>query len=258
MHGDQLVGGGAQRPLGVAALVADEGGGAADQHRVVDHQELRLEQRGGALAGDAGELGADLLELAARSALRLGEAGQLGTHAIGGDQIADVAAAGADYEGAALGDAGRDADAVYEEHADSSSKPRSTSAERAPTAASSSAPSALMVMEVPRAAASSSRPMMLLPSIVRPAAVDPDLRPERAGEAHESGGGAGVQAQAVADDDGAADHAGSPGMRRRRGRLLGRRPAHQVGGHPDRVAAALARLLRRLQQAARLAQSRRA
>ena len=66
---DELVGGGTKGPLGVAALVANERRRASDQHRVVDHEQLRFEERRRAF-GDAGQLGLDRLELAPGSALR--------------------------------------------------------------------------------------------------------------------------------------------------------------------------------------------
>ena len=60
-----------QRRLGVQPLVADDRRGALDQHRVVEHQQLRVEQVGVVGAGRVGDPRLDVLDLLARSRPRL-------------------------------------------------------------------------------------------------------------------------------------------------------------------------------------------
>ena len=54
------------RPFGVDALLAEDGGRASDEHRVVQHQELRVEDGGEIRALQLGDPRADLLQLLAR------------------------------------------------------------------------------------------------------------------------------------------------------------------------------------------------
>ena len=56
------------RPLGVDALVADELGGPRHEHRIVEHQQLRVEERRQLAAAAPGDARADVGELLRASA----------------------------------------------------------------------------------------------------------------------------------------------------------------------------------------------
>jgi hypothetical protein len=164
-HGAEFVERLLHRRLGVDAFAPDDVGGARHQHRVVEHQQLRVEERRH-LRPPRRHPRPDLHELRARSAAAFVEPGQLVRHPRRHDLVAQHLCALDQNHGAPRDDAGRDADTGQPLHA-SSPNPDSTSAASAATASSSSEPSAEMVMVDPRAAASSRMPMMLLPSISR-------------------------------------------------------------------------------------------
>ena len=65
-HRAQLLVGAVHRPGGVDALGLDQLAGPAEEHRVVEDEQLRVEQRGQVVAGAAGEAVADLGELGVR------------------------------------------------------------------------------------------------------------------------------------------------------------------------------------------------
>ena len=99
------------RPLGVDALAAHDLGGARRKHRIVEHEELRVEERreiGPAAASDAR---ADVGELLARPAAALFEAANLVGDARCGDLIAQHLRALDEDHGAARDNARGHADA---------------------------------------------------------------------------------------------------------------------------------------------------
>ena len=154
------------RPLGVDALFADDLGGARQQHRVVEHQQLRVEQRR-QLRPPLRQTRLDVDQLFARSGAALVEPLQLVIEARRRNLIPQHVRALDQQHRPARDDARRDADPLQALHA-SSPNPDCTSATSAATASRSSVPSPEIVMVDPRAAASSRIPMMLLPSISRP------------------------------------------------------------------------------------------
>ena len=81
-----------QRRLGVQPLVADDRGGAIDQHRIVEHQQLRVEQIGVLGAGGGGDALLDVLDLHARLRARGVEPRQLVADAALGNAEAQVGA----------------------------------------------------------------------------------------------------------------------------------------------------------------------
>src|SRR5262249_19434156 len=153
-----------QGRLRVQALVADDSRRAIDEHRIVEHQELRVEE----VRVLGPERGADslldVLDLAARPAARGVEPLELGLDAALRDAEAQVPDPAGDDQRPADADARRDAESAQ---LHDSSNPRSTSAHSAAMASRSSGPSAEIRIAQPCAAASSSSPMMLLPSTSR-------------------------------------------------------------------------------------------
>ena len=156
------------RPLRVDALLAHDLDGSRDDHRVVEHQQLRVEQRGDVGSAPPRHVRADVRQLLPRAAPALLQARQLVLDAARRDLVAKHLRPLNQNDRAPRDDARGDADAGQASHAGSSPKPDSTSAVSAATASCSSAPSAVIVMVDPHAAASSRIPMMLLPSICRP------------------------------------------------------------------------------------------
>src|SRR6185436_7812318 len=154
-----------QRPLGVDPLLADDVGGARQQHRILEHQELCVEERS-ELRASQRHARLDIDQLIARLEPALVEPDDLVGDPGRGNLVAQHLEAVDQQHGAAGDDARGDADALQALHA-SSPKPDCTSATSASTAPSSSRPSAEIVIVDPRAAASSRMPMMLLPSISR-------------------------------------------------------------------------------------------
>ena len=130
-------------PRGVDALGADDLLGPADQHRVVEHQDLRVEQRRQLAAGPLREARADVLQLLPRLVARALQRLHFPVDAIRRDREAHHFGALREDHGAADDDAGRDADAGQAFH-NSSPKPPSTRRHSASTASASSAPSAVM------------------------------------------------------------------------------------------------------------------
>ena len=149
--------------------VADELCGPGEQHRVVQHQQLRVEQRRQLAAAGLATRSRDARCSCSPRAL----AGRLqpvhllldprGRHPV----RAAPARAGSARPRAPTTTPGDTPIPVSRSIAVSSPKPDATSAASASTASCSSAPSAVMVTAVPRGAASSSMPMMLLPSTSR-------------------------------------------------------------------------------------------
>ena len=151
-------------PLRVDTLGGDQIRGAADQHRIVEHQQLRVEDGGEIGALQLRDARANLLQLLARALARALECRQLARHALRRNRKAnDLSALDRDQRRTER-DPRRDANPLQAFH-DSSPNPDSTSSMSDCTALASSGPSALIVSVVPRAAASSRMPMMLLPSI---------------------------------------------------------------------------------------------
>ena len=163
----QLLVGAMHRPGGVDALVADDRLGAPDQHRVVEHQQLRVEQRRQLGAAALVQPAADVLQLLARVGLGLVQRRDFPLDALGRNRKAHHLGALREDDRAAEHDAGRDADAGQAFHG-SSPNAFSTSRHSASAASASSGPSAEIMMVVPAPAASSRMPMMLLPSMVLP------------------------------------------------------------------------------------------
>ena len=60
-YGAQLLQRPLDRPLGVHPLLADECGGAADEHRVLENEQLRVEDGGQLCPAHRGDPGTDLL-----------------------------------------------------------------------------------------------------------------------------------------------------------------------------------------------------
>src|SRR5262249_3443079 len=164
-HGVELVQDLLHRPLGVHALLADDILRARDEHRILEHQQLRVEHRC-QLRATAGQARANLDELVARTRAAGLEARELGPDPRGRNLVAQHLRALNQDDRASRDDARRDADALQALHT-SSPNPDATSATSAFTASRSSMPSAVIVMVDPRAAASSRTPMMLFPSISR-------------------------------------------------------------------------------------------
>jgi hypothetical protein len=152
-------------PLGVDALLADDVGRARQQHGIVEHQQLGVEQ-GCKLGPARGEARLDLDQLFTGPHAAVVEPSQLPVEACRRNLIAEHVRALDEHHGAARDDARRDADSFQPLHA-SSPNPVCTNATSAATASFSSAPSAEIVIVDPRAAASKRIPMMLFPSISR-------------------------------------------------------------------------------------------
>src|SRR3989442_1465295 len=165
-HGAELLEDLLEGPLGVDLLFADDVRHTGHEHRIVEHQELSVEERGHLRAAPPRDTAADVHQLLARPRPALLEPRQLATQARRRDLIAKHLRALNQNHGAPRHDPGRDADAFQALHT-SSRKPDSTSVASASTASPSSVPSALIVIPEPRAAASRRMPMMLLPSISR-------------------------------------------------------------------------------------------
>src|SRR5439155_5261817 len=166
-HRGDLLERAAQGGLRVQTLLTDDRAGAIHEHRVVEHQQLRVEHVRVFGPCRGGDPRLDLGDLLARSGPRRVETLDLPGDVPFGHAKPPVARAARDDQRAADPNPGRDAQSV-QAHG-TSSKPRSTSRHNAATASRSSGPSAVIVIELPCAAVSSSRPMMLLPSISRPA-----------------------------------------------------------------------------------------
>jgi hypothetical protein len=156
-----------ERPFGIDLLLADERRGAREQHRIVEHQHLRVEERRQLGTAPALDPLTDGDELFARLNLRPLEPRQFVLEPLRRDPIAQRLRALTEHHCPSRDHPRRDADAAQAVHA-SSPNPPSINAVSAATAASSSTPSAVIVTIEPRAAASSRMPMMLLPSISRP------------------------------------------------------------------------------------------
>src|SRR5262245_7897910 len=151
-------------PFGIDALVTDDRRGAPDENRVVEHQQLCIEDSGQIGPARGGDATANLLELSPRSLTRPLEGGQLTRHPVRTDRKAEHLRPLNCDQCRTHRDARRYADAV-QAFPDSSPNPDSTSSTRASTARSSSGPSAITVSVVPREAASNRIPMMLFPSM---------------------------------------------------------------------------------------------
>ena len=100
-----------ERGGGVQALAADDRLRPRDQHRVVEHQELRVEEVRVLGAGGLRDAGLDLFELGAGPRPRLVQARDLAVHAAGRDAEPEVAGAAPKHERLADADAGRHAEA---------------------------------------------------------------------------------------------------------------------------------------------------
>ena len=159
-----IIEGALYRPFGVDALGGNQVRGAADEHRIVEHQQLRVEDRGEVRPLQLGDAPSDLQQLLVRANARTLERGKLARHAIRRDRKPDDLRPLNRHESRADRRPRRDADALQAFH-DSSPNPDATSSISESTAFASSGPSALMTRVVPRAAARSRMPMMLLPSI---------------------------------------------------------------------------------------------
>ena len=169
-HLAQLLVGPVHRPRRVDPLGLDQFAGPAEEHRVVEDEQLGVEERRQVVAGAVGQPIADLGQLGVRAPPRRLQRLYFLADALGRNRKAhDFGALGED-DGAADGDAGRDAEPGQSLHV-SSPNPVRTSAASDDRASASSMPSALMVITAPRAAASSRIPMMLLPSTCRPSRV---------------------------------------------------------------------------------------
>jgi hypothetical protein len=157
-------------PLGIDALNVNDLRCPADQERVIEDQELRIEDGRQLVTFQFRDLPADLLELFVRPGSRPFERGKLAGDAVRPDRKPDdLRPLNGDERWPDCGSA-RHPDANQPFHVspaelEVSPKPDSTSSTSALTASRSSGPSALIAMADPRAAASSRIPMMLLPSI---------------------------------------------------------------------------------------------
>src|SRR4030095_16361758 len=151
-------------PFRIDAFVAHHCCRAPDQNRVVEHEQLRVENRGQIGAASGRDATPDLFELAARSLTGALERRELTRHPVWPDGKAQHLCPLNRDQRRPYGDAGRYADAVQALH-DSSPNPDSTSSASAATARSSSGPSAITVSVVPREAANNKMPMMLFPSM---------------------------------------------------------------------------------------------
>ena len=143
-------------------LLPDERCRPRHQHRVLEHEPLRIEQRAKLPPGQAS---LNAIELFRRSAACILEPRDLGAKP--GRRDGEAKQPGAlDHENrTARGDARGHSDAAQTLH-ESSPKPDSMRPQSASIAVSSSSPSAEIVNTLPLAAARRSMPMMLLPSIV--------------------------------------------------------------------------------------------
>ncbi len=101
-----------ERRLGVEPFRPDDRRGAIDQHRIVEHQQLRVEQIRVLGAGGSGHPLLDVLELLARLRARGIEARELDVDAAFRDAEAQVARAARHHQRASDADARRDAEAV--------------------------------------------------------------------------------------------------------------------------------------------------
>jgi hypothetical protein len=152
------------RPFGIDSFVADDGGRPPDENRIVQHQQLSVEDRGEVRAASRRDPPSNLLELPARPLARAFEGRQLARYAVRSHGEPKYLGALDRYQRRAHCDTRRYADAGQALH-DASPNPDSTSATSSSTARASSDPSALTVSVVPRDAASSKIPMMLFPSM---------------------------------------------------------------------------------------------
>jgi len=152
-------------PLGVDPLIADDLGDPRDEHRIVEHQQLGVEDRG-QLGPARGDAGAEIDQLAPRSFAAFFQPIQFLPEARLGDLIAEHLRALDQDDGPSRDNPRGDSDAAQTPHV-SSPKPDATRAASASIASRSSDPSALIVIVLPRPAARSRMPMMLLPSISR-------------------------------------------------------------------------------------------
>ena len=155
------------RPLGIQKILAHEGLGSRHEHRVVEHQQLRIEQRRKLGPAPPTDAGTDVLQLLAGAEPALVKAAHLVCHALRRHTVAQHLRPLHEDDRTAADHAGGHADPLQALHG-SSPNPDATNSASASTAACSSSPSAAIVTTVPRAAASRSRPMMLFPSISRP------------------------------------------------------------------------------------------
>ncbi len=87
-----------QRGLGVQAPRQDDVARAIDEHRVVQHEQLRVEEVGVLASRAAGDARLDVLDLGARARARLVEALQLARHERFGHDEPDVARAVLQHE----------------------------------------------------------------------------------------------------------------------------------------------------------------
>jgi hypothetical protein len=154
-----------ERPVGVQPLGADQLVRALRQERVVEHEELRSEDRGLRGPDRARHARRDFLELHAGPLARRAQALAFALDAVRGEAVAYLLRFAYGDDRTADGRAGRHATTRQCRHG--SSNPLAVSPHNAATASASSGPSAMMRSSVPRAADSSSNPRMLLPSIVR-------------------------------------------------------------------------------------------
>ena len=184
-----------QRRFGVQPLVADDRRCPLDQHRVVEHQELGVEQIGVILAGDARDPRLDVLQLFARSGagrvepLEFAPDERSGTRKRRCTPRFSTSARPTPTPG--------DTPRPFRRTAPPRSRARrARRAPRPPLPRRRRPP--MMVIVVPCAAASSSRPMMLLPSISRPPRATRIRDDERAGRVNEPRRRARVQPERVA------------------------------------------------------------
>ena len=121
----ELFVGAMHRPRGVHLLLAHDLFGASDQRRVVEHQDLRVEDRRELGAAGLGDARADVLQLMARLLARRLQHRDLALDPIRRNREPDRFGPQRQDDGAADGDARRHADADQAFH-DSSPKPVST------------------------------------------------------------------------------------------------------------------------------------
>src|SRR5262249_8554649 len=128
------------RPFGVDPLLADERGGAAHEHRVLEDEQLRVEDRGELRPTHLGDAGPDLLQLLAGARPCALERGELPCHALARHgKTNNLRPLDRDQRGSQR-DAVRDSYSLQPLHV-SSPNPDATSPQSASTALTSSGPS---------------------------------------------------------------------------------------------------------------------